>query len=127
MATTRPGRRPLGTYTARLSCDIVLTYEAPSFVPEVGQVVPCRRHGFCAVRSRDEDDAPDPRRAADVTRRRSQNELLRFLHECQATSVHALRHNRFPLRLVVAAQRQGIVDVDLITGRVALRAHIDMA
>jgi len=31
------------------------------------------------------------------------------------------------LRLVVAAQRKGIVDVDLITGRVALRAHIDMA
>ena len=118
-----PGPRATArrTYAAELCCGVVLTYEVPSFLPDVGESVPCLRHGFCRVASR---AAGDGRGVGTVVRtldRRSQPELLAFLRQTPVTTVHVLRRQRFPLRMVTAAQRDGHLDVDLATGRVTLR------
>ena len=123
MPTDRAGMRIQRTYAARLYCGTVLTYEAPSFVPDVGETVPCRRHGFCTVDSREQGDGRGGGNVARAVRRRSQSELLAFLSTRPATSIHTLRQQRFTLRLVTAAQKDGLVDVDLITGRVVLRGR----
>ena len=110
------------TYTARLSCGTVLTYEAATFVPEVEESVPCRRHGYCSVTSRDRTDARAFREPSRRAQRRSQAELLDFLRRRPITSIHALKQNRFTLRIVTAAEKDGLVDVDLLTGQIALRS-----
>ena len=112
--------RSLRTYAARLQCGTVVAYESASHVPVTGEVVPCRRHGFCAVERSDRSDgrgagAREPRRP-----RRSESELLEFLTNRPVASVHMLRSHRFTLRLVVSAQAAGLVDVDLATGLVRL-------
>jgi hypothetical protein len=126
MGSRRPGGTPLRTYTARLRCDNVLTYEAASFLPDVGEVVPCRRHGFCVVSSREGDDGPGAGISARAAHRRSRSELMAFLGSRPDTTIRVLRRNRFTLRLVVAAQRDELVDVDIVTGRVAARACINL-
>jgi len=120
MPCSRPGGTP-STFTATLRCGVVLTYEASSFVPQVDEVVPCRRHGYCPVASREWIANGGPRGARRVAPRRSQGELLEFLSHRPVTSVHALREHRFTLRMVTAAQKHGLVDVDLVSGRIALR------
>jgi hypothetical protein len=111
------------TYVARSCCGAALTYEAPTFVPVVGEVVPCRRHGFCAVECRETCDG----RGADADARsgqcRSQAELLAFLTGRPVTTVHVLHSRRFTLRVVAAAQKAGHVDIDLVTGQVRLSAR----
>jgi hypothetical protein len=57
-------------------------------------------------------------------RRRSPSELLTFLSTRPATSIRALRAQRFTLRVVAAAQKEGLVDVDLVSGRVVLRGGV---
>ncbi|MGY1590904.1 hypothetical protein ACI79D_02890 [Geodermatophilus sp. SYSU D00708] len=52
--------------------------------------------------------------------RRSQRELIAFLRGRPVTSVHALRREHFSLRVITAAQDEGLVDVDVVSGRVAL-------
>ena len=47
--------------------------------------------------------------------------LVDFLRSRPETTVDVLRAQRFSLRIVVAAQEKGLVDVDLVSGRVALR------
>ena len=112
------GRR---RYAATLSCGVVLAYEARTMLPDVGEAVPCHRHGYCSVSAR-ESLRPHPGSAAGATQqRRSQDELLAFLRYCPVTTVHVLRRNRFTLRTVAAAQREGLVEADLVAGRVALR------
>ncbi len=111
----------LRIYTAKLTCGTVLTYEALTFVPDVAEVVPCRRHGFCPVESRDRMDARRVRGPGRTVARRSQAELLEFLKRRRVTSVRALRQHRFTLRTVASAHRAGLVEMDLQTGRVALR------
>lgn len=112
-------RQILGANAAWLTCGQVLTYEARSFVPQVGEVVPCHRHGYCRVidteRVRDQPWRRGPRRSP----RRSQEELLDFLNRNPVTSLNALRKRGFSLRMVTAAQREASVDVDVITGRIA--------
>jgi hypothetical protein len=97
----------------------VLTYAASSFVPEVGEDVPCPRHGYCPVAGRER-----VRRGRSSTYRvpprRSTSELADFLAPRLVTTVGVLRRNHFTLRVVVAAQKEGLVDVDLVSGRVAL-------
>jgi hypothetical protein len=114
---------PHRTYDASLCCGTVLTYEAATFVPEVGEVVPCRRHGWCAVESRDSGDGRAGGGTRRVMHRRSQSELITFLRGRPVTTVHALRRKHFTLRVITAAQHDGLVDVDLATGRVALSAR----
>ena len=104
---------------ARLGCGVVLTYAASSFVPEVGAEVPCPRHGYCAVAAR--ETIRRRRRSSLVPSPRSTGEMAEFLSERPVTTVHVLRSQRFTLRIVAAAQKEGLVDVDLLSGRVALR------
>ncbi len=112
------------TYSARLGCGTVLTYEAASFLPDVGERVPCRRHGFCTVNSREESDGRGAGNARRVTRRRSQGELVAFLRTQPVASIHTLRQHRFTLRVVAAAQKDGLVHLDLVAGRVVLRGQV---
>jgi hypothetical protein len=55
-----------------------------------------------------------------VPPRRSTSELAAFLAPRLVTTVGVLRRSRLTLRVVVAAQKEGLVDVDLVSGRVAL-------
>lgn len=107
--------------TATLRCGTVLSYEAPTFRPDPGDVVPCRHHGYCTVQLTSgsaSGGAFSPR-----GRRRAQGELLEWLEGRAEATVHALRRRGFTLRIVAAAERDGLVDVDLPTGRVTIR-HI---
>ena len=110
-------------YRATLRCGTVLVFEDRSFLPRLGELVPCRHHGYCAVNVGDATKAAGggghfgPR-----ARPRSQTELMRWLWQHQVTTVHALRRQRFTLRMVAAAERAGLLDVDLATGRVAARS-----
>jgi hypothetical protein len=115
------GRRAQSTNTARLGCGILLTYSASSFVPDVGERVPCPRHGYCAVAARETTERRRPR-PSQLPARRSTGELVEFLSQRAVTSVHVLRGHRFTLRVLAAAQKEGLVDVDLLSGRVALRS-----
>jgi len=105
-------------HTAHLRCGVVLTFRAPSFLPGEGETVPCPRHGYCLVDATGRGGAPARRTSGRTTAPRSQAELLEWLRRHPRTSVHALRRQRFPLRLVVAAAREGWVEVDLATGTV---------
>ena len=108
-------------FTATLRCTRVLTYEAKSFLPQVGDLVPCRRHGYCAVDGiglqggAGADGQCFPRPAP-----RSQSELLEWLRRRPEASVSALRRQRFSLRMIADAERAGLVELDLRAGRVAL-------
>lgn len=112
-------------FTATLRCGAVLSYEAPSFRPDPGDVVPCRYHGFCAVQQTGgsaSGGAVSPR-----GRRRSQGELLGWLRGRSETTVHALRRQGFTLRMLAVAERDGLVDLDLPAGRVAVRPRVEAA
>jgi hypothetical protein len=105
--------------TATLRCGTVLSYEAPTFRPAPGDLVPCRRHGYCAVQQTagSAGGATFARRG----RPRAQSELREWLCGRSETTVHALRRHGFTLRMVAAAERDGLVELDLPTGRVAVR------
>ena len=109
-------------YSATLSCGTVLAYEARSLLPVGGELVPCRRHGYCVVQRLGRTQPVRCRRSGlQRARPRTQEELREWLRGRSVTTVHALRRHRFTLRLVAAAERDGLVAVDLETGRVALR------
>jgi hypothetical protein len=59
--------------------------------------------------------------------RRAQSELLDWLRGRSETTVHALRRHGFTLRMVAAAERDGVVELDLRAGRVAVRPAIEAA
>ena len=69
------------TYAAKLQCGYVVTYEASTFVPDVGEVVPCRRHGYCRVTSREGGEGRGMSTGVRNVHRRSQRELMAFLSE----------------------------------------------
>jgi hypothetical protein len=106
--------------TAILRCGTLLTFESRTSVPAVGDVVPCRHHGFCVVESASDGGGPWSRRSGRA-RPRAQWELEEWLEHRPSTTVHALRRQRFTLRMVAAAERDGLVDVDLLTGKVVTR------
>ena len=108
--------------TATLCCGTVLTYESRTFLPARGERVPCRRHGYCDVVRH--GVAPSSRSRRPGTQRpqpRGQDELLAWLRDRPETSVHTLRRHRFTLRMIAAAEREGLVAVDLEAGTVAMR------
>lgn len=109
---------------ARLTCGVVLEYEARSLVPAPGDVVPCRRHGYCPVHDVGASGTKQPRSPTSGRRdgREERAELRAFLSERPVTTVHALRRRRFTLRVLVAAEADGLLDLDLVTGRVFSRA-----
>lgn len=110
---------------ARLVCGMVLEYEHRSFLPSAGELVPCRTHGFCTVR---DTDGTGPNRNRSRTARRRQRadaeaELGRFLERTPVTTIHVLRRRRFTLRVLVAAQAEGLLDLDIVTGAVRRRVR----
>ncbi len=109
-------------FTATLRCGTVLSYEARSFRPDPGDVVPCRNHGYCAVEVT--DGPAGGGWSSGRARPRAQRELLDWLRNRSETTVHVLRRQGFTLRMVVAAERDGLVDVDLGAGRVAVRPAV---
>lgn len=111
-------------YTATLRCGRVLTYEARSFVPPTDELVPCLHHGYCTVH--EIGTAPgngSDQRLHRRARPRPQSELLDWLRRHPATTVHALRKQRFSLRMLAEIEKDGLVLVDLPTGKV--KAHSD--
>lgn len=113
-------------FTATLHCGTVLSYEAPTFRPDPGDVVPCRHHGYCAVQ---QTSGSSSGRAYCTPRGRprAQGELLEWLCGRSETTVHVLRRQGFTLRMLVKAERDGLVDLDLPAGRVAVRQAIRAA
>jgi len=106
--------------TATLRCGTVLSYEAPTFRPAPGDLVPCRRHGYCAVQQT--SGSPGGGTFSRRGRPRAQSELREWLRGRTETTVHALRRRGFTLRMVAAAERDGLVVLDLPAGRVAVRS-----
>jgi len=106
-------------YRAALACGSVLTYEARSFLPLRGECVPCLRHGYCVVEAtgRSTECHARPRSR---TRPREKAELVAWLRGRTRTTVHALRAQRFTLRLIAAVEREGLVTVNLETGEVTV-------
>ena len=109
-------------FIATLRCGTVLTYEARDLLPASGDHVPCRRHGYCGVHDVGPGTVPTvggptlPR-----ARPRAQHELEEWLRKRPVTTVHALKRERFTLRMIAAAERDGLVTVDLESGRVWTR------
>ena len=111
-------------YTATLDCGTLLTFEARSFVPSDGELVPCRRHGSCTVTGTGHGKGYGPGQGSRLGRRarpRTELELVEWLRHHRVTTVHALRQ-RFTLRMLAAVTAEVVVDVDLTTGRVLFRA-----
>lgn len=108
-------------FTATLRCGTVLSYEARTFRPDPGDRVPCRHHGYCAVQLT--SGAASGGAVQTRARRRAQSELVEWLRGRSETTVHALRRQGFTLRMVAAAERDGVVDVDYRAGQVRVRAR----
>ena len=118
-------QRTEGLSTVTLCCGTVLSYEAPTFRPDPGDLVPCRHHGYCVVKLTGGSAAGGA--FAPRARPRLQSELLDWLRGRSETTVHASRRHGFTLRMLAAAERDGLVDLDLDTGRVAVRPVIEAA
>ena len=109
-------------FSAILRCGTVVAYEARDLLPASGERVPCRRHGYCGVDEVGTTAVSSPARPAlPRARPRAQHELEEWLRDRPATTVHALRRERFTLRMLAAAEREGLVTVDLEAGRVWTR------
>ena len=113
-------------YTATLRCGTVLSYEERNFLPAPGEPVPCCRHGYCIVdtccrTTRRELISRAVPRARTRTTPRAQEDLVEWLRGRRVTTVHVLRKHRFTLRVIVAAERDGLIALDLETGTVTLR------
>jgi hypothetical protein len=105
-------------YTATLDCGAVLSFEARSFLPRSGEPVPCRRHGYCVATGGREKDEVGSRTALRRARPRAQHELMEWLRSRPVTTFYALRRQRFTLRMLAAAERDGAVTIDFEAGRV---------
>jgi hypothetical protein len=107
-------------YTATLRCGSVLSYEARSFVPSRGDLVPCRGHGYCPVTDEGESGGAGGRAFGRRARPRAQYELLAWLRTSPVTTVHALKRQRFTMRMIALAEREGLVTLDPESGRVVV-------
>jgi hypothetical protein len=108
-------------YAATLACGRTLVFEARSLSPSRGELVPCLAHGYCLVEQTGvtRGVAAHPRLARRSSPRR-QEELVTWLHQRSSTTLEVLRRHRFPLRMVVAAERAGLVSIDLDEGTVVV-------
>jgi len=110
-------------FTATPRCGTVLGYEARSFRPDPGQVVPCRPHGYCVVvlAGGSRSGVVAGRRARPGT----QDGLLHWLNGRPETTVRAMRRHGSTLRMVSGAERDGLIAVDLDAGRVLVREAVE--
>jgi hypothetical protein len=100
-----------------LDCGTILTYDYPTFAPADGEIVPCRRHGYCHVngpRVRNKTHKTGTARA-----RPSVAELIDFMSGGRTMKLYELRRHGFTLRIVVEAQERGLVELDLLSGWVS--------
>lgn len=82
-----------------------------------GEAVPCRRHGYCVVDRHGRAGTPTTgRRATPRARPRGHDELRKWLRDRSRTTVHALRQQRFTLRMIAAAERDGLAAIDFEAG-----------
>jgi hypothetical protein len=112
----------VSAYTAILQCGRVLTYEAHSFLPAPGELVPCRRHGYCSVDGASARSAGGRGRFGRRAEPRTEPELVEWLRRHRVTTIHALRRQRFTLRMLAAVEADLGLEVDHTTGRVLVRA-----
>src|SRR5688500_443428 len=113
-------------HTATLRCGTVLYYETRGFLPAAGESVPCQRHGYCVVEGNGERITQARRRPGlRRDRPKAQDELLSWLRDRSVTTIHALRRHRFTLRMIAAAERDGLVAVDLEAGTVTVCRTVD--
>ncbi len=112
-------------YTATLQCGSVLSYEARSFVPSRGDRVPCRGHGYCLVTDEGAHGGAGGRAFGPRARPRAQYELLAWLRTSPVTTVHALKRQRFTMRMIALAEREGLVSLDPESGRVVALEALD--
>jgi hypothetical protein len=100
-------------YSAVLTCGSVLYYDYCTFVPRIGERVPCLRHDFCRVEAAGaRASAPDRQARRPRAHPRTTAELLCFLEGRPASTVAELRRHRFTLRLVSLAAADGLVLVE---------------
>lgn len=116
-----------------LRCGTELVFDISSWAPLPGEVMPCRRHGYCTVIRHvggADDSRSDPRWAARPRPRRqlprlSSAELVTTLRANPGASLGTLRRLRFTLRILWAAHREGLVHLDLESGTVELLHPLD--
>ena len=111
-----------GSPTATLACGAVSEYEAPDLVPAAGDVVPCRRHGHCPVAFACPTGRGALGRPVLARPPRSQADLMAHLQRRGTMTLRALRRERFSLRFIALAEKEGLVHVDLLAGVVTARA-----
>jgi hypothetical protein len=98
----------------------VLSYETSSLLPSSGESVPCRHHGYCVVEHHGTTEVARPGgRGLSRARPRTQDELLEWRGR-SVTTIHVLQRQRFTLRMIAAAERDGLVEIDLEAGTVAV-------
>lgn len=139
MKTTKCGSPSAASHEhwARLECGSNVVYASSSFVPPLGQEVPCVRHNYCLVTESypgsDEwandfshgshtsklDEYLDRRNQRNTWPRR-RTTLINNLDPDYPTSFNTLRRNGITLRWLVAAEIEGLVALDLDRGEVRL-------
>jgi hypothetical protein len=116
--TTQRDPKPGGTPSRRMKPRTVSLVRTP---PKLGMLSPCRRS-----RRTEPQGAAAVVAASLVLPRatpRSQDKLLEWLRHRPVTTVHALWRQRFTLRMIATAEREGFVDPEQGTGRVAMRSE----
>lgn len=121
-------RRP----QARLGCGTTLMFETATFLPQVGERVPCVRHSFCTVEAvqvsvpsgqtshslgrggRDHPGGPDRRARRS---RREVQDVEAFVAQHPSATTDDLRRANFSLRLIAEAQASGVLAGARAAGR----------
>lgn len=105
----------------RLCCGNYLHFAIDVPPPQIGTLIACARHGYCAVaaterRTVDESAAQRSRGRRSASVPRSQQELRQFLLLHPKVTLAMLRRHRFTLRRVAAAEQAGELSIDWDSG-----------
>ncbi len=113
---------------ATLSCGATLYFETVSLAPDPSDVVPCMRHGYCAVRSVEPLTGSRPARSnRRRSPRRSHDELVAHLGTADAFTLSELRRARFSLRMITDAARDRLVRIENDAETVIVRPLLSAA
>lgn len=112
--TRRPRR------IVHLCCGSYLYFAVDVPPPEIGTLIACVRHGYCAVaatgRRAVDELAQHGRDRGSSSAPRSQQELRQFLLQHPKVTLGVLRRHRFTLRRVAAAEQAGELSIDWDSG-----------